>query len=181
MTAMLFRRQIRRIHGQRGQALLETAIGLPLLLMLAFNLINIGHFWFMVLALAAAPRHAVQYASQGGVASATLSSPDAALIKDVVYLNVTNAIRGATTSNVSTQVCVTANGVNTTTHIASCTTYGPVSSFPSPVADPEAPLFVLHRVDVAYTVSPLIPGTLFNVLIPSNLTFHRQVSMRSLY
>jgi len=48
-------------------------------------------------------------------------------------------------------------------------------------ADPEAPLFVRNRVHVVYTVTPLIPGTIFNVALPSTLTFHRQVSMRSLY
>jgi Flp pilus assembly protein TadG len=178
---MMFRSHIPKLPGERGQALLETAIGLPLLLMLVFNLINIGHFWFMVLALAAAPRHAVQFASQGGAASAIVSAPAAIAVRDLVYSNLTNAIHGATTSNVAAQVCVSANGVNPTTYIATCTTYGPSVAFPSPVADPEAPVFVLQRVDVAYTVSPLIPGTLFNVLIPSNLTFRRQVSMRSLY
>lgn len=44
--------------------------------------------------------------------------------------------------------------------------------------DPE-PGFVLNRVDVTYTVSPLIPGAVFNLILPSNMSFHRQVSMRS--
>jgi hypothetical protein len=30
-------------------------------------------------------------------------------------------------------------------------------------------------------VTPVIPGTAFNVVLPSNMNFHRQVSMRSLY
>jgi len=34
---------------------------------------------------------------------------------------------------------------------------------------------------VEYTVTPIIPGAAFNVVLPSNLNFHRQVSMRSLY
>ena len=39
----------------------------------------------------------------------------------------------------------------------------------------------LDRVDVEYTVTPIIPGTAFNIVLPANLHFHRQVSMRSLY
>ena len=39
----------------------------------------------------------------------------------------------------------------------------------------------LDRVDVAYTVTPIIPGAAFNVVLPANLKFHRQVSMRSLF
>lgn len=178
---MAFLRRPRRRRAEGGQALVETAIGLPLVLMLAFNVINIGYFWFMILALAAAPRHGVQYASQGGVASNVSSGPTASQVSDMVVNNLTNAVSGATTSNLSTQVCITANGVNATTGIATCTTYGPSYTFPAAGADPEQPLFVLHRVDVAYTVTPLIPGTAFNVLLPSNLTFHRQVSMRNLY
>ncbi len=52
-------------RGQEGQSLLETAFSIPLLLGLAFNLINLGYFWFMVLALSAAPRQgAGSYRSQ---------------------------------------------------------------------------------------------------------------------
>ncbi|HEX7422887.1 MAG TPA: hypothetical protein VF311_03220 [Terriglobales bacterium] len=167
--------------SQSGQSLLETAIALPLLLILAFNAINVGYFWFMVLALSAAPRHGVQYASQGGAALATSSAPSTSSVKDIVYENLTNAISGATTSNASVQVCSVAKGVDSTTHKASCDTWGPSYGFPSPDADPEAPVYVLNRVDVVYTVKPIIQGSAFSVILPSNLQFHRQVSMRSLY
>ena len=55
----------------------------------------------------------------------------------------------------------------------------------TPSSDPESPTFYLHRVDVTYTFTTLIPGTVFNMaLAPTTLcpggtcTFHRQVSMR---
>ena len=163
-----------------GQSLLETAILTPFLLSIAFNAINIAYFWFMVLVLSTAPRQGVEYSSQGGAALTTTTSPGSAAIKDIVYDNLTHTING-TVSNASVQVCTVANGVDSTTHKANCLTYGPAYTFPSPDADPEAPVFVLHRVDVAYTVSPLIPGAAFHVLLPANMTFHRQVSMRSLY
>jgi Flp pilus assembly protein TadG len=175
--------KIRRIAWRReeGQSLLETAIAIPLLMMLAFNAINVGYLWFMVLALSAAPRHGVQYASQGGAALQTSFAPSTTLVKNVVYDNLTNAIHGATTSNASVQVCSVSKGVNSSTNAALCDTYGPTYTFSAPGVDPEAPLYVLNRVDVVYTVTPIIPGGAFNVVLPSNLQFHRQVSMRSLY
>ena len=232
----------RRVRGEEGQSLLETAVTMPLLLGIAFNLINVSYFWFVLLALSAAPRQGVEYATQGGIASATASAPGTSDVKDLVYENVTNAIKGATTSNVTVRVCTSAKGVNSSTHVALCDQFGPAVTFSGPDADPEAPLFVLapagvssffpvaaipayrtrvgsstlepvpedgsvgwvgdgdihaggfgegpaydpqrfvlDRVDVVYTVTPIIPGTAFNVVLPANLHFHRQVSMRSLY
>ena len=157
-------------------------MAIPLLLTIAFNAMNLAYFWFVVLALSAAPRHGVQYSAQGGSAIEFSSAPpDTTLVSNVVFNNLTRAISGATTSNVSVQVCSSSKGVDSGTHIAQCDTFGPGYSFPAPAADPEIPLFVLHRVDAAYTVTPIIPGGLFNVVLPANLTFHRQVSMRSLY
>ena len=52
---MWLRNLIRRQRHDEGQSLLETAVAMPLLLGIAFNLINLGYFWFVVLSLAAAP------------------------------------------------------------------------------------------------------------------------------
>jgi hypothetical protein len=166
--------------GEHGQSLLETAILTPILLWIAFNAINFSYFWYMVLTLSAAPRHGVQYASQGGAALTTTSAPLTSAVRDVVYSNLLHTVNG-TVSNASVRVCSSSKGV--TSNIAQCDSYGPSpsSAFLGPSADPEAPLFVLHRVDVEFTVTPLIPGSVFNVVIPSNLHFQRQVSMRSLY
>jgi len=171
-----------RFRRQEGQSLVETAVAMPLLLGLAFNIINWGYLWFMVLALSAAPRMGAQYATQGGAAG-TATSPGSTAVSNLVYDNLTNAIKGATTSNAAVQVCTSALGISGTgsSTIAQCAQFGPAFSFPAPAADPEAPVFVLHRVDVEYTVTPIIPGWVFSVILPSNLKFHRQVSMRSLY
>ena len=172
----------RRFRGQEGQSLVEMAVAMPLLLGLAFNIINWGYVWFMVLALSAAPRMGAQYATQGGAAGIGVTAPAATAVRDLVWENVTNAVKGATTSNVAVQVCSSSNGLSgATPPIALCTTYGPSFTFPAPAADPEAPVYVLDRVDVKYTVTPIIPGRVFSVVLPSNLNFHRQVSMRSLY
>src|SRR6266566_5103405 len=174
----------RRLAGQHcfkdhdGQSLLETAISMPLLLGLAFNIINWGYLWFMVLTLSAAPRMGAQYATQGGAAG-TGTAPGTTVISNLVYDNLTHAISGATTSNAAVQVCTSAKGV--ASGVALCDQFGPAFAFPAPAADPEEPVYVLDRVDVEYTVTPIIPGKAFNVVLPANLKFHRQVSMRSLY
>jgi len=151
---------------------------MPMLLTLSFNMINWGYLWFMVLTLSAAPRMGAQYATQGG--QATLA-PGTAAVRDLVWENVTNAVHGATTANTAVRVCSSAKGVDSTTHVALCDSFGPAFTFPAAVADPEAPTFVLDSVDVGYTVTPIIPGAVFGVILPSNLNFHRRVVMRSLY
>ena len=172
---------IRSRRHEDGQSLLETAVAMPLLLGIAFNLINLGYFWFMVLTLAAAPRQGVQYSTQGGQATTTTSSPSTTAVSNLVYENMTNAVHGATISNTSVRVCTSALGVDSSTHVALCNSFGPAATFSAIAADPEAPVFVLNRVDVGYTVTPLIWGSAFNVVLPANMNFHRQVSMRSLY
>jgi len=171
------------VRGEEGQSLLETAFAMPLMLGIAFNLINIGYFWFVVLSISAAPRMGAQYATQGGSALATVSAPGTTAVSNLVYENLTNAIHGATTSNVAVRVCTSAKGVSGSgaSQVALCDSFGPAFSYSTIAADPEAPVFVLDRVDVEYTVSPVIPGSAFNVVLPSNLKFHRQISMRSMY
>jgi Flp pilus assembly protein TadG len=169
------------VRGEEGQSLLETAVTMPLLLSIAFNLINVAYFWFVLLSLSAASRQGVQFASQGGSAAGTISAPTTAAVSDLVYANVTNAISGTTTSSVAVRVCSSAKGVDPATGVALCDQFGSAFAFSAPDADPESPVYVLNRVDVGYTVTPIIPGTAFGVLLPSNLQFQRHSSMRSLY
>lgn len=179
---MWLRRLLRPRRLEEGQSLLETAVAMPLLLGIAFNLINLGYFWFMVLTMAAAPRMGVEFSTQGGGAESLASTPSTAQVSTVVYDNMTNAVVGATSSNTAVRVCsASSKGGVGTGGIAGCDSFGPTFSFSTVGADPEAPSFVLDRVDVGYTVTPIIPGPAFNVVLPSSLKFHRQVSMRSLY
>src|SRR5438445_9334167 len=103
-------RLIRRRRSDDGQSLLETAVAMPLLLGIAFNLINLGYFWFMVIALSAAPRLGAEYSTQGGQAT-TSSSPSTILVSNLVYENMTNAVHGATSANTAVRVCTSAKGV----------------------------------------------------------------------
>jgi Flp pilus assembly protein TadG len=179
MKAM-WRRLFSLKRSDRGQSLLETAVAMPLLLGIAFNIINLGYFWFTILTMSAAPRVGVQYSAQGGMSVSTLTPPSASSVSALVYDNMTHAINGSTSSNTAVRVCSSAVGVNGA-GTSLCTSFGPSFGFPANSTDPEQPFFVLNRVDVGYTVTPLIPGTAFNVVLPSTLTFQRHVSMRSLF
>jgi Flp pilus assembly protein TadG len=170
---------MRRRQHDEGQSLLETAIAMPLLLGIAFNLINLGYFWFVVLSLAAAPRQGVQYSAQGGASITTTAAPSATAVSTLVFDNMTNAVHGASTANTGVRVCM---GIDPTKGGANCTPFGDTSiTFSAVGGDPEAPVFALNQVDVGYRVTPVIPGTAFNVVLPAAPIFRRHVSMRSLY
>jgi len=176
----MWRRLFLRKRRDEGQSLLETAVAMPLLLGIAFNIINLGYFWFTILTMSAAPRVAVEYSAQGGMSVSTMTPPSASAVSTLAYDNMTHAINGSTSANTAVRVCSSAVGVNSG-GASLCTSFGPSFSFPANTTDPEAPVFVLNRVDVGYTVTPLIPGTAFNVVLPSSLQFQRHVSMRSLF
>ncbi len=183
---------------ESGQSMLETALLLPFLLFVALNAINLGYFFFVALNLAAAPRHGVEYSIQGFQTPGTGSLPNAGpscsgstsetSVGTLTYNDMIGVLPAPATpcpNIASVQVCTLLNGVSnpgTTTQRANCTAYGPATTFPNADPDPEAPYFMLHRVDVQYTVTPLIPGgagNFFSLFLPP-LTFHRQVSMRAL-
>ena len=167
-----------RSSSSEAESLVETALAMPLLLSISFNVINFGYFWFLLLNMSAAPRVGAEYSTQGG---ATIT-PSTTSVSNLVYDNMTNAVPGATASNTAVRVCSSAKGVDTTSNTTLCDSFGRAySGFSNVEVDPEAPAFVLNRVDVEYTVTPVIPGTVFNVIVPSDLNFRRSSRMRSLY
>jgi hypothetical protein len=88
-------------------------------------------------------------------------------------------VRSATASNVTVRVC-TVTGTQTPT----CTTSGTCTKCTTASADPEGATITtlqLKQVDVEFTVTPIIPGTAFNVVLPGDLKFHRKAVMRNLY
>ena len=170
----------RQSREEEAQSLVETAVAMPLFLSIAFNIINFGYFWFLLLTMSSAPRVGAEYSTQGGITI----TPGTTSVSNLVYDNMTNAVPGATTSNTTVRVCSSAKGIDATSNASLCDTFpssGAYSGFSAVEVDPEAPTFVLNRVDVEYTVSPIIPGTAFNVILPSNLQFRRSSRMRSLY
>jgi Flp pilus assembly protein TadG len=184
-----------RWGSSSGQSLLETALLLPLILLVVLNAINFGYYFIVALNLASAPRQGVEYAIQGFVTPATpglAPAGPATSSNSVSYLTYQDlaGLSGTSTSSTITavRVCSEVLGLTGTgsSQTANCASYGTSATFSSAAADPEAPTFVLHRVDVQYTVRPLIGATNFRIagldlsLLTPNLTFHRQVSMRAL-
>lgn len=189
--------------------MIETALMLPLLLMVVCNVVNLGYFFLVVVNLTGASRTATMYSAEGSSTPAASplpssggASPTTNLLS-VTYLafqDMTGALWNPTGASV--QVCSPINinasrsGVNgtganqkanceTCTSGSGCSTAGTGS--PAPSADPEAPIFVLNQVDITYTFSALIPGTIFNVPLDASglcnsgsCTFTRSTRMRAM-
>jgi hypothetical protein len=190
-------------RSERGQSLIETALILPVLLLLTFNAINFGYFFFVAVNLAAAPRSGVQYSILGWSTPSQLTQAQAGPASPPCPTAVTNPSLYVCTltyhdmagvlssySNATVQVCSSTVGVlnpGTNTMRSDCIKYGSAAATYTPAPDPEAPLFILDRVDVVYTLTPIIPafqlptpgGPISLSLLPS-LTMHRQVSMREM-
>lgn len=185
-------------RSSSGQSLVETALLLPMLLMLVFNAVNFGYFFLIVLNMAAAPRSGVAYSIQGYSSPSSSLLPSAgpstttATVSYLTYQDMTGAI--SSPAGTPVQVCSQAIGLNSaggTTQVAKCSAFGGTYTFPAALSDPESPSFVLNQVDVAYTFSPLINGTIFNIFVLAapacsstsgsvSCTFHRQVLMRAM-
>jgi TadE-like protein len=175
-----------------GSSLIESALSLPFLVMLAFNAINFGYFYYVALNLASAPREGVEYSIQGHASPSSQALPAAGpcpstappSVSTLTYYDINGVVQGISPCvGASVQVCSLSIGLNnagTSTQTAKCLSYGPAATFPLPASDPESPTYVLHRVDMTYTVTPLLPVFPFKLIMPSSLAFHRQVSMRAL-
>jgi len=181
-----------------GQSLVETALILPVLLMLLFNAVNFGYYFLIAINIAAAPRSAVSYSIQGNSSPSGTALPAAGpsatttSVSYLAYQDLTGAIYSP--SNTPVRVCSAVLGVSsagTAKQTAKCTSYGNTYSFSSVPSDPESPNFVLNQVDLAYSFSPLINGTMFNIFTLAaptcsssggavTCTFHRQVAMRAM-
>ena len=194
------------MRGTRGQSLVETALTLPLLVLLVLNVVNFGYFFWVTTNLTAASRSATLYAIMGSATPSAAQLPPSGTstnMLSVTYLTVqdmTGPLAGPTSASV--QVCspINLNGllsgvnnpgtVNQKSNCVTCTgsTCGTVGTgSPVPNADPEAPSFVLNRVDIVYTFQPLIQGTIFTLPLNASgmcnsgtCTFVRHVEMRSM-
>ncbi|MBA3913467.1 MAG: hypothetical protein H0X25_06360 [Acidobacteriales bacterium] len=191
----------RRLHksrfAERGQSPVELLLVAPLLLTIVLNAVNLGYFFLVAMNVVTAPRSGVQYSMEGFDTTAAILLPSAGpatTTTSVAYLSYQDIAGGLynSASDASVQVCSKILGLtgSGTSQAARCESYGN-ATFSSSVSDPEAPWFVLNRVDVSYTFKPLIPGTIFGVvLLPSGVctasglnmtcTFHRQAAMRAM-
>ena len=173
----------------RGQAMIEAAISLPIILWLSFNAVNFGYFFLMAVNLAAAPRTGALYSILGNATPATPVLPNATDVNTLTTGDLTGAVSSGSTAPV--QVCSPKIGTSGSgsSLITTCSQF---NTYPSstPPADPEAPHFVLNQVDVRYTFTPIIDRAIFNALLlatpycssgtPVTCTFHRKALMRAM-
>jgi Flp pilus assembly protein TadG len=179
------------IQNSRGQSLVETALMMPLLLLLVLNVVNLAYFFLVTTNLTAAARsatldsiegsyspYALEEAPSGTSSSTITTTPNT--VTYTAYQDLTGAVWNPTNSLNSIQVCTQVNtnsttnsGVNGTgtsqvANCLACTSSGcsaanGYAGSPAPSADPEAPSFVLNQVDITYCFQTLIPGAIFNI------------------
>lgn len=185
-------------RSDSGQNLIEVALITPFLLLLALNAVNFGYYFFVALNLAAAPRHAIEYGIQGFSTPSETPLPNAGppttdkTVSALAYADIQNSLPSYGSAQV--QVCsktvgALVNAGTSTQQAACCTTSsstattcssGTLTAGTSPASDPESPTYTLQRVDIIYTVSPLISGNVFGITVLPSLNFHQQVSMRAM-
>jgi Flp pilus assembly protein TadG len=184
-------------RASSGQALIESAILIPFLLMIIFNGINFGYFYYVTLNMSASTRSGALFAILGPETPVGTSFPNAGptttvtSVSNVMYQDMAGALPSAAT-NASVQVCSSTVGVlnpGTTTQKADCTAFGSLTFSGGAGTDPEAPTFTLHQVNIKYQFTPLIPGRPFGAILlatsvctgsPITCTFQRKVLMRAM-
>jgi Flp pilus assembly protein TadG len=173
----------RIVSQESGQGLLETALIVPFLVLLMAFAVDYGYFFIVAANLTSASHNAAEYSIQGFESPGQIALPDAGPLSDnssissLAVGDLSGLIAASTTSTV--QVCSKGIGVSQQ-NLTECSSFGPTGNSYVPALDPEAPTFLLNRVDVTYTVHPPIPMTFFSHSIIPSLSFHRQVSMRVL-
>lgn len=205
-------RKRKALRGVSGQALIETALILPFLLFLILNAVNFAYFFLMAVNITGASRTSGIYSVMGNATPSSIPIPKAGppttacpastvttTVSDLAFQDLCGAVYSPSTSNTGVQVCSSSVGIlnpGSTTMQTQCTSYG-VGDFPSAEPDPElnasstAPAFLLNRVDVAYTFSPPIPLSPFNIVALASpvctssggtvtCTFYRHVVMREM-
>jgi hypothetical protein len=165
-----------------GGSLIEVAVCIPLLLALFAYAIDFGYFFIAAACITSSARNAAQYSVLGyqapGQGSVPAAGPDSngTSVAEEAIGDLAGLVNSGTTATV--QVC--SKSLGTSGNLANCASYGPTAPSYTPASDPEAPHFVLQRVDITYTVQPPVPMSFFNTSLLPTMKFHRQVSMRAL-
>jgi len=177
------------VTANQGSSLIETAMVVPILVLMLCFAIDIGYFFIVAANLVSSSRSAVLYAGQGFVSPAQqqLPSPgtsgslsDTAGVAGLAGGDMSGLANMA--SNTKVQVCSKVIGVSQTSngYITNCSTYPSGSLSFTPDQDPESANGMLaQRVDVVYTVSPPIPLNFFTFTMPA-LSVHWSAEMRAI-
>jgi Flp pilus assembly protein TadG len=155
------------------------ALLLPLLIIIAVNAVSLAYELSVLLNLTTAVRQGAEYSVRGTTTTLEAAVPDASTVSSLVYDNLNASVPLA--ANSPTRICSIALGLSGSgsAQVPSCANYGSgTGAFPTVQADPEAPYLVLHRVDVQYTITPLLQGSVFNLIPP--ITVHRMLTTRAM-
>lgn len=168
-----------RWRDKAGQGLVETAVMLPLLVLLVCYAVDFGFFFLAMASIASSAHNAAFYATQGGNSPSGGSLPgigsvsSAQSVAGMAYGNLSAFVAAST--SMAVQLCTNNNG---TVSCASTGQTGLIASGYQPDADPEPGLYQLVRVDVVYTVKPPVAMSFFGASIVPTLNFHRSAEMR---
>jgi hypothetical protein len=166
----------------------ETAIVMPILVLMLCFAIDAGYFFIVAANLASSSRNAVLYSGQGFVSPSQQLLPSAGTSGSLVDTagaaglaagDLSGLVSVASKTNV--QVCSKKIGVTKTAngYVTNCSTFPSGSLSFTPDQDPESNNGMLtQRVDVVYTVSPPIPVDFFTFTMPS-LSLHWKAEMRA--
>lgn len=174
--------------ADQGSSLIETALVLPVLVLMLCFAVDIGYFFIVAANLVSSSRNAVLYSGQGFVAPAQQQLPSAGTSGSLSDTAGVAGLAGGDLSglaNMSSQtkveVCSKGIGVTQTSngYVTNCSTYPSGSLSFTPDQDPESTSGMLaQRVDVVYTVSPPIPVSFFTFKMPA-LSMHWSAEMRA--
>jgi Flp pilus assembly protein TadG len=162
----------------RGQALIEMALILPLLLLLIVNVVNFGSMMYAWITVSNAARAGAQYLVTAGAVIGSPSPPSAAAIHTLVLGDLASLPNAATA-----QVCVSSSaGVTVTCNSGSAPAGAPPAA--ETAEGSPAVTYIVGAVDVKYNYQPLIPlwefpGLRIHATLPPT-TIHRQAVMRIL-
>jgi len=168
-----------RAAGDDGQTLIEFALMLPILVMLIFNAVNFGSFFFAFITVQDAARAGAQYAALG-VSSAF--NPAVASVADVTSVVQTALSYLPNAASATVSICQNNNGAITQLRsTAACS-----ASATQPPADSEVlagtATYTTVIVDVSYTYSPAVnlPSIAGWPLTVPPTTIHKAAIMRLL-
>ena len=192
------------VRGSSGQALVETLLLMPLLLLIILNAVNFGYYFLMALDITASTRSSGLYSIMGSATPPAMALPPAGSqtnttsVSYIAYQDLSAVYSPST--NAGVQVCSPSVGVlnaGTLNQQSQCSSFGSIGTFLAADPDPElnsastAPAFLLNRVDVAYQFTPPIPFLAFNLVVlvsPActstggsiTCTFYRHIEMRAM-
>jgi Flp pilus assembly protein TadG len=171
----------------RGSSLIETALIMPILVLMLCFAVDMGYFFIVAANLVSSARNAVLYSGQGYItlvkqlppAGTSGSLADTAGVAGLAGGDLSGLAHMTTQTKV--QVCSKSVGITKTGNnvTANCATFPSGTLNYTPDQDPESSYGMLtHRVDVVYTVSPPIPVDFFGFSMPP-LTVHWMAEMRA--